>query len=545
MKRLLLSYALLAGLPAAHAQAPAWQTALSLGGGSYSSVEAAATDAAGNVYLAGWFSNSSLVLGSITLPNAVTSGSTVGFSKDAFVAKWSPVTQDFVWAQRAGGTTDGDQATALAVWGDAVYVATSLVSAPAGLGGGPAATGHYLTKLTEAGARVWTQPVGGPAAALVAQGSSLYAAGSFAGPVSFGSTSLTSVGSNDLYLTKLIDTGAGSGYSWVQRTASAFANSLVISGNNLYLAGTYYNSTVLGGAQLTGQGAFLAKLTDAGSASSVTWVQPISHRTLGSDVGGIALATSGPKIYAAGTFSGTIALGPTLLTSLGYQDLFVAQLLDAGATANVGWVRQAGGVGSSTTSHALAVSGSNLYLAGTTGSVFGFDGSPASANAGGVLVAKLTDTGVAGKVAWVQQAPAQYTASCTTLARNGNTLYVGGMIGAGSIFGSQPFPTAGGPRAYLAALTDTDEALPTRDPSVQASLALYPNPAHDAATVRVPAGPAPATLTLFDALGRTVAVHTAPAGQDYALRLAGLAPGVYALRVRAGEALTTQKLLVE
>jgi hypothetical protein len=109
-----IALVVLAGTPTL-AQVPTWQMALTAGGGAYSTINDAATDAAGNVYIAGWFSNSQLVLGSLTLTNAVTSGSTVGFSKDAFVAKWSPVTHDFVWALRAGGTTDNDDAT-MCMW---------------------------------------------------------------------------------------------------------------------------------------------------------------------------------------------------------------------------------------------------------------------------------------------------------------------------------------------------------------------------------------------------------------------------------------------
>lgn len=50
------------------------------------------------MYIAGSFSNATLTLGAITLTNAVTSGNTVGMSRDAFVAKWSPITRTFVWA---------------------------------------------------------------------------------------------------------------------------------------------------------------------------------------------------------------------------------------------------------------------------------------------------------------------------------------------------------------------------------------------------------------------------------------------------------------
>ena len=405
MKAFLLGILLLAGWPAAHAQGPTWQLAIALGGGSYSEVSAVATDAAGNVYLTGWFSNSSLVLGRITLTNAVTSGSQVGFSKDVFVAKWSPATQDFVWAQRAGGTTDGDYPTAIIAANNAVYVATSLVAAPVGLGGSAGGTGYYLTKLTDAGMLVWAQPLGGPAAALAISGNALYAAGSFSGAVSFGSHRFTSAGSNDLYLTKLTDAGASSSYAWALQGNDGFANAVAVSGSNVYIAGSYYRPTTLGGQPLAGTGAFVAKLTDTGAGSSFGWVQPLVASTPNaSGVGALALAVSGAKVYVAGSVQGTVALGATSLTSFGYEDLLVARLTDTGPAASIDWTRQAGGAGGTSAAHALVVAGTTVYVAGTAGSAFSFDaGAAAGSNAKGVVVAKLTDTGPAGRVAWVQQ----------------------------------------------------------------------------------------------------------------------------------------------
>ena len=552
MKLVLYSGLLLLGASAACAQAPTWQTALSLGGGSYSNVSAVATDAAGNVYLAGWFSNSSLVLGSLTLTNAVTSGSNVGFSKDAFVAKWSPVTRSFVWALRAGGTTDNDNASTLTVSDGSVYVATTLTSAPAGLGGGPAATGNYLTKLTSAGTLVWTQPVGGPAAALVASGSNLYAAGTFAGAASFGSSTFSSLGSNDTYVTKLVDAGATSSYAWTRRVGSAMvgtAGALAVSGSSVYVAGTHYATTAAGSWPLTGNGAFVAKLADAGPAADFTWVQPISWAAAApadTGAGWLALAASGSNVYLAGAFSGLVSFGATSLTSLGYRDLVVARLADAGPTASFSWVRQLGSPGATSRALAVAVQGSSVYVAGDANKALSFGATGSSSNPGGVLVAKLTDASTTSQPVWLQQATANYTVACNTLALSGSTLYVGGIIGAGSTFGSVPFPTTGGPAAFVASLTD-EVTLAATAPAALADLALYPNPAQNTTTVRLPAGAGSnaATLTLYDALGRPVRTSTAPTGQEHAVDLSGLAPGVYALRVRVGEEAATRQLVVE
>ena len=71
--------------------------------------------------------------------------------------------------------------------------------------------------------------------------------------------------------------------------------------------------------------------------------------------------------------------------------------------------------------------------------------------------------------------------------------------------------------------------------------ALFPNPAHGTATLRLPAGAARLPLTLTDALGRTVRQFPAPAGPEAVLDLRGLPAGVYL--VRCGE--LTQRLVVE
>jgi len=83
-----------------------------------------------------------------------------------------------------------------------------------------------------------------------------------------------------------------------------------------------------------------------------------------------------------------------------------------------------------------------------------------------------------------------------------------------------------------------------------AQLQVYPNPAHATAIVQLPAvpGQAHATLTLLDALGRTVrhdALALPTAGLRHQLSLTGLASGVYALRVQVGGTTVTRRLVVE
>ncbi|RYY12918.1 MAG: hypothetical protein EOO36_16700, partial [Cytophagaceae bacterium] len=74
--------------PCAYAQAPAWQTAAAAAGTV--AVQATAPAADGNsIYLAGGFSGTA-TFGSIVLNSAT--------AQQVFVAKWSLVTNSFVWA---------------------------------------------------------------------------------------------------------------------------------------------------------------------------------------------------------------------------------------------------------------------------------------------------------------------------------------------------------------------------------------------------------------------------------------------------------------
>ncbi len=57
-------------------------------------------------------------------------------------------------------------------------------------------------------------------------------------------------------------------------------------------------------------------------------------------------------------------------------------------------------------------------------------------------------------------------------------------------------------------------------------------------------GTGPATLTVLDALGRPVRTQTA-SGTRAELDLTNLMPGLYAVRVQAGAATATRRLMVE
>ncbi|TPG66713.1 T9SS C-terminal target domain-containing protein [Hymenobacter nivis] len=568
------------GAGRARAQAPAWRAAVAASStsGDYSSVSATATDDAGNVYLAGNFAGT-VSFGSFALTNATADG-----RRDAFVAKWSPATGAFLWAQRAGGPGD-DGATALAVSGGNVYVAGSFGGPTAAFGALTLANADpsgatrdvFVAELAaDTGAFAWAQPAGGPAddyaTALAAAGPRVYVAGAFgSATATFGGTALARAGSGgaDAFVAALEAGGAGAAFAWAQRAGGPgddVATGVAVSGASVYLAGRFASATAAFGplalANVNPNGshdAFVAKLADAGPSAAFAWAQRAGGP---GDDRANALAVSGTNVYVAGEFQGpTATFGGTVLANTTtdnlYYDVFVAKLADAGPSGAFAWARRAGGPGDDY-ANALAVRGADVYMAGSfAGNVLGNAaatfGSTTFTTAGliDLYVAKLTDAGPSGAFAWATRAGGPGYDYATAVALGTAGVYVAGdFASASASFGALAVANPNSAAtAYLAVLGD-GTALATSAPAPLAGVAAFPNPARARATVRVPAvsGAARATVVLLDARGRVVRTQTVPlpaAGTAAEVPLNGLAPGLYHVLVQAGSWRAVQPLVVE
>ena len=555
---LLLWLLLLLAGPAARAQAPAWQTAVAAGQsiGSYSQIQATVVGANGSVYVAGTF-RGSMTLGSATLFSSV--------GNDVFVARWNPI-GGFVWALRAGGTGE-DYATAVAVSGNNVYVAGYFTgTATFGSTISLASVGNddaFVAKLTDGGSSatfVWAQRAGGTgydkASSLAVSGSNVYMAGYFdSAPATFGLSVLSSVGNFDVFVAKLQDGGAVGIFVWAQRAGGPgidFANALAVAGTRLYVAGAFDGVATFSGAALTSAGssdAFVARLDDTpGGPSPFVWA-----RRAGGAGGDFAngVGANGTSVYMAGAYSSAAPdFGSSTLVNSGSYDLFVAKLTDTGPATGFTWVQRAGGTGNDQ-ARALAASGTNVLVAGAFDSpTIAFGSTTLSAGSSDVFVSKLTDQGAGGTFAWTRQAGGTSTDQALAVAVGGTGVYVSGTINPPAMFGFLALNSSvGSTVAFLASLTDPTLTA-TAAPLALAGLALAPNPAHATAIVRLSGvpGATAATLTLLDALGRAVRtqqVALPAAGATADISVAGLAPGLYRLRVQAGGLQTSRALAVE
>lgn len=568
---LLCLFSGLGGPLAAQAQAPAWQTALSLTDNTsqtynYSYVAQNVDDGNGNVYLTGGFAGT-LQLGTTTL---------VSLSDvDIFVAKYNVAAKQYVWAVRGGGAGD-KYPQAIAFSNSAVYVTGLFYGTAAGFGSislvgdsnSNAVYDLFATKITDAGTSAsftWAVRAGGSGRdignGIAVSGSSVYLTGDFDSPqMTFGNTTLPLVGGEDSFLVKLTDAGKTASVTWVQQWGGPGVDDafgVTVAGNALYVGGPFTlacpfsSTTTLTSAG--GKDSYVAKFIDAGSSAALTWVRQVGGA--GDEVVSKVLA-SGSTVYAAGNFSTpTLTVGSTTLTSAGSTDALIVKLTDAGSSNSVVWALRGGGAQAENI-YALTLSGGSLYGAGVFNDATSA-GTPGSAtfgtttlqSAGGTdaLLVKVSDNGSTGSFAWAKQAGGSAFDYAQAVSVVGTTVVVGGGYESASIsFGSLTLPNSSAGNGYGYLATTSTTVLSTQAAQALAAEALYPNPAHGRVTVQLPASAAGlATLRLRDALGRVVREAVAPAGRPYDLDLAGLSPGVYVVQVQAGEVLATRPLVVE
>jgi hypothetical protein len=226
-----------------------WAVQLGAQGPSPSSL---AVDGLGDVYVAGYFTSNSIAFGTSGL--ILYNSSALG---EAFVAKLSGTTQQWLWACRAGGTQFDNINTLAATAAGDVYVGGTSFSSTADFGSiifSPMLQSTaFIAKLSAAGTWAWVRPVGDAqlecsSLLLDAQGA-IYIAGDFTGTAHLGAYALAttqSIGSSsagrDVFLAKTDDAG---NWLWVTQGApngrnQVYCSALTADGTgHLYLAGNY------------------------------------------------------------------------------------------------------------------------------------------------------------------------------------------------------------------------------------------------------------------------------------------------------------------
>lgn len=265
----------------------------------------------------------------------------------------------------------------------------------------------------------------------------VYITGHFAGTATFGSETLTSSGKRDVFLAKYNTRGK---LLWIRQGAGAgedMSFSVALDKNaNVYIAGDFHQTISFGTSSLTTVGFANAFIVKYDSAGSLQWARKDGT---GTDADGqshsraVVLDKSG-NIYLTGNFYKEVTFGSEVLTASEdyYYNHFVVKYSESGI---VQWVVQANG---SSSGESVAVDGTgNVYVAGYIQGSGSWDYQEVPFVTEGdadIFIAKINSD---GNTVWVKQFGETGASNPTSLAidASGN-IYTAGFFETSINFGS-------------------------------------------------------------------------------------------------------------
>jgi len=306
-----------------------WQWATNIGGTNYGYASDIVLDSEGNPYVTGYFIGTALFGGISVVSNG---------DYDVFIAKLDS-SGNWLNVLRAGSTDyessssinldDSDNPYITGTFeGNTTFGSTSLT----GIGNDDIFIAKANSSLTS---WIWAKKAGGSSndrgTDIKVDGSgNSYVTGSFANSATFGTITLTALGYyEDLFVTKLNSNG-----DWLWAISAGgyqgYDNGRAIDiddNGNSYLTGNFRYTCHFGTNEVISNGyddIFIAKLNSDGDE----WLWAINAGGSDNDHGNDIYKADGDVIYITGYFKDSVTFGSTSLTSAGYSDIFVSKLED-------------------------------------------------------------------------------------------------------------------------------------------------------------------------------------------------------------------------
>ncbi|MCC5608895.1 SBBP repeat-containing protein [Nostoc sp. CHAB 5834] len=275
-------------------------------------------DEAGNSYATGSFSGTAS-FGSTTLTSAG--------NEDGFITKLDS-SGNVLWAQKLGSMSSG---SGIGITTDAIgnIYATGALNANLDINNSTSlsTSDTFIRKLDQNGNILWTKNLGGTSpdssfGITNDKDGNTYVSGFFSTTATFDNITLTSVGNNDAFITKLDSSG---NFLWAKNLSDDRGRGIIVDETgNAYFTGYFSDSAIFGSTTFSSAGnadAFVAKLNNNGNT---LWARNLGGTE--SDEGYGIVADEVGNIYVSGIFSGTGTFGNTTLSSTGDSDTFIAKL---------------------------------------------------------------------------------------------------------------------------------------------------------------------------------------------------------------------------
>ncbi|MBP7333457.1 MAG: SBBP repeat-containing protein [Candidatus Cloacimonas sp.] len=480
MKKTYLLFILALCTIALFAQNEDWLWAKQAGGTSSDVSYNIAVDANGNSYVTGCFSGSAN-FGSTIL---TSSG-----SSDIFVAKMDS-NKNYLWAKQAGGT-DFESGNSIAVDANGNSYVTGCFYSSSITFGTTTLTSCgscdiFVAKLDSNGNWLWAKQAGGTSddygwsIAVDANGNS-YVNGQFkSSSCSFGTITLTNSGSgyNDIFVAKLDSNG---NWFWAKKaggTSNDGGNSIAVDANGNSYVTGCFYSSATFGTT-TLNSSGENDIFIAKLDSNGNWLWAKQAGGTSYDSGCSIAVDANGNSYVTGYFYSSATFGSTTLTSSGYWDIFVAKLDNNG---NWLWAQQAGGTDYDSGFSVAVDANGNIYVTGSfkESATFGTT-TLTSIGYSDIFIAKMDSN---GNWLWAKQAGGTYYDEGMSIAvdANGNS-YVTGCFSGSATFGTTTLISSGGYDIFVAKLGEGNSISLPDIISFNGIRSIYPNPFNPLTTI--------------------------------------------------------------
>lgn len=545
---------------------------------------ASATDADGNVYVTGYFSDTVDFDPGVGVTNLIATG-----TEDAFIVKYSS-SGSLVWAKSIGGLgTNAGSAIAVDVNGDILVGGYFSGTADFDPGTGVdnrvsnGYTDLFVLKLNDAGGYIGALTLGDAYSDAVTtlktdKLGNLFIGGVFSGTPDFDAgTGVATLDASQggMFFAKYDRSGH---YKWAKNIGcnggSQFLNAMALdTAGNIYVAGSFNGPadfdpgpgtfTMPSTSSLL-QDAFIARYDTAGN---YVWAYHMGCTDDVTSAYGLALGKTG-TLNITGVFYSTVDFDPgpgvsALSTTVaGVHNIFMAQYDLMG---NYKWAKNMGsstsGGGAAKGSSISIDSSDNIYLTGYFSGTTDFDPGPSTAN----ITAKLIDMffakyDISGNYQWAHSIVPDngvliggIAAEPVVNVDSKGSIYLTGMFGDTANFnpsGTAKLRSAGNYDGFIVKYNDFPTAI--KETLVQPEdLSVYPNPANAYIIVHTTHFISnDAAIQIFNAFGQRIASveNAASLFQNNELNINleqyALAPGAYFVQLVTKEKTMTQQFMV-
>ncbi len=381
----------------------------------------------------------------------------------------------------------------------------------------------------------------------------VYATGSFGCMMAIGTSTLTTSGTDyDMFLAKYDSSGV---FQWVIQGGSANddeGNGVCVNNTgNIFVAGKFGGSATFGTMTVNSYGTediFLSKYNAAGA------IQFVEHAgTVDADAAKAICADGSGNIYITGNVNNTSALtstfGSITLNGIGYNDIFLAKYNSSGVAQ---WAVSAGNANSGEAGHSVTTDAmGNVYISGDFGFSSTFGSTVLNKQGAGIFDGFVAQCNSSGIFQWAKQIGTNGSDGPTqgiSLDGAGDIYAIGLLDNASGSFGSIALPdTLGG--IYVTKITQGTSGIENKK-NFYGTVNVFPNPTNTGIlNVIVDEFKGNSlSVSVIDITGQLVySKNTNVLRSDtfVVLDLSSQAKGLYFLKVSDGENQMIRKFVIE